>query len=438
MKDYQFYHIYPLGMLKERRIKDLKAYTEHLKTLNINAIYLGPVFYSVSHGYDTIDYLQVDPRLGTNEDLYDYVAHCHSHGIDIILDCVFNHVSREFFAFKDVLINGSTSSYKDWFFIDFGSNSSYQDGFSYKNWDGHDSLVKLNLQNPSVRAYLIDTARCWIRWFNIDGIRLDAADVMDRSFLRELNDTLKQESPDFFILAEMVHGDYYKMITEIGITSVTNYECYKGLYSSLNDKNYFEIAYSFKRLFETYDTCIADLQDGRPMLYNFCDNHDVNRIASVLNQERLLYPLYIMLYTMPGYTSLYYQSEFGKKGIRSSWSDEALRQPFYTNEIEPEHAIYRLLKRLSQVRKEHHVLFGGTYKQLILTHECIGYVREDKNEKIVILINSSDTVRTLSTEECKNVEKVIGKTGYDLLDGQQVSPESIILYPNWGCLLTAR
>lgn len=428
MKNYQFYHIYPLGMLNGRPISALNGYLEHLKSMHINAIYLGPVFESESHGYDTIDYLNVDQRLGNNNDLSDFIKNCHESDIDVILDCVFNHVSRRFFAFIDVLKFGSQSQYVNWFNIDFSKNNNRNDGFSYQTWDGHDNLVKLNLCNADVKNYLFNVAKQWIRSFDIDGLRLDAADVMDRSFIRELRSQMKQEKEHFFVLAEMVHGDYFKMIEDTQIETVTNYECYKGLFSSLNDKNYFEIAYSFKRQF-------GDGREQTKLLYNFVDNHDVNRVASVLTDPKMIYPLYIMLYTMPGLTSLYYKSEFGALGVRDSSSDKQLRMPYELTEIDKSNPLYMTLTKLSLIRKQHTALCSGVYKELILSHQQIGYMRQSKEETLIILINSSEQPYQLKPNEVKILVSQIGETCYDLLDQKSVSLNSMVLYPFWGRIL---
>jgi len=424
MKNYQFYHIYPLGMLKNQTLPYLHGFIPHLKSMNINGIYLGPVFSSVHHGYDTIDYLNVDQRLGTNDDLYTLIKDCHQNEIDVILDCVFNHVSREFFAFQDVLVNRQHSRYQHWFHLDFNRNNQRNDGFSYNTWDGHDDLVKLNLRDADVINYLIDVATKWVEWFDIDGLRLDAADVMDREFIRRLTEKMRQLKKDFFIVGEMVHGDYTKLIQDTGIDSVTNYEAYKGLYSSLNDVNYFEIAHSFKRLF-----------NGK-RLYNFVDNHDVNRVASVLKEERFLYPLYLMLYTMPGYTSLYYKSEFGAKGMRSSTSDSDLRKPFTIEEIDHENPIYQMIQRLSTLRNELPVLSEGAYEELIVEHQLIGYFLSNSKSSVVVLINSSSSPIVLNSSITQKIVNRLGVSIYDHLNREQLSKSNMTIYPNWGRILS--
>ncbi|MFY0574859.1 alpha-amylase family glycosyl hydrolase [Cystobacter fuscus] len=275
----------------------------------MNALYLGPVFESSSHGYDTADYSKVDRRLGTNADLSRLVAAMRAAGIRVILDGVFHHVGRDFWAFRDVQVHGERSRYRDWFSgLQFGKRSPYGDAFSYDGWSGHYNLVKLNLQNAEVRAHLFGVVEQWISEFGIEGLRLDVAEVMDVSFLRDLAAFCRRLRPDFWLLGEAIHGDYRRLGNPETLDSVTNYECYKGLYSSLNDRNYFEIAYSLQRQFGE-NGIYRDL-----LLYNFVDNHDVNRIASTLKDPAHLLPLHLMLFTIPGVPSIYYGSEWGQEG----------------------------------------------------------------------------------------------------------------------------
>ena len=184
-----FYHIYPLGLLGApelndhsqpmHRLPELKEWVDHMKACGFTALYLGPCFSSGSHGYDTEDYRRLDERLGDNEDLKDLVRYCHEQGMHVILDGVFNHTGRGFFAFRDLKEYREGSRFRNWYCnVNFWGNNEYNDGFSYENWGGHNMLPKLNLYEPEVRQYLFDTVRFWVSEFDIDGLRLDAADVL--------------------------------------------------------------------------------------------------------------------------------------------------------------------------------------------------------------------------------------------------------------------
>lgn len=253
-----FYQFYPMGFCGapfendgnlEHRILKVVDFIPHLKKMGIGAVYFSPIFESDTHGYNTRDYRKIDVRLGTNEDFKKVCEELHKEGIRVILDGVFNHVGRGFFGFKDVLEKRENSQYKDWFNINFGGNSNYNDGLWYEGWEGHYDLVKLNLKNPAVIDYLIESVRGWVKEFDIDGLRLDVAYMVDRDFLKRLRYETSQMKPEFFLGGEMIGGDYNQIMNDEMCHSATNYECYKGIYSSLNSMNLFEIMHSLNRQF---------------------------------------------------------------------------------------------------------------------------------------------------------------------------------------------
>lgn len=305
-----FYHIYPLGLCGAPRQNDLNTppvarlekiygWLDHIQSLGCNALYLGPLFESSSHGYDTADYYRVDRRLGSNEDLAKLTAECHRRGMKVILDAVFNHTGRDFWAFRDIQHHGGNSSYTGWYQnLHFNGHSPMGDPFQYESWAGHFSLAKLNLNHPDVKGHLFGAVRAWVEQFGIDGLRLDAADVMDHGFLQELSAFCRELRPDFWLMGEVVHGDYRQWANSRELDSVTNYEAYKSLYSSFNDANFFEIAYALNR-----QSGESGIYRGLK-LYNFVDNHDVNRIASQLKNQAHLYPLYALYFTTPGIPSI--------------------------------------------------------------------------------------------------------------------------------------
>lgn len=306
-----FYQIYPLGFCgapKENdgvtvnRIGKIADWADHIQKLGADAVYLSPIFESDRHGYDTRDYRKIDCRLGTNEDFAKVCETLHAHGIRVVLDGVFNHVGRGFWAFKDVQEKKWDSPYKDWFHIHFDGNSNYNDGFWYEGWEGHFELVKLNLRNPAVVDYLLDCVRSWVEEYDIDGLRLDVAYCLDHDFLRRLRQFTNGLKPEFFLVGETLHGDYNQWVNDQMLHSCTNYECYKGLYSSLNSMNLFEIVHSLKRQFGPENWT---LYKGKHLLC-FCDNHDVTRVASILQEPRHLPLIYGLMFGMPGIPCLYY------------------------------------------------------------------------------------------------------------------------------------
>ncbi len=326
-----FYHIYPLGLAgapkenaygePEHRLNTLLPWIDHIRSIGCNAIYIGPLFESVGHGYETTDYKKLDSRLGDNEDLKNFVAECHKKEIRVIFDGVFNHTGRDFFAFKDIKEKREGSQYKDWYCnVNFWGNNEYNDGFSYDNWGGYNLLVKLNQRNPAVKDYICDVIRFWVSEFDVDGIRLDAADVLDFDFMKALRHVANEVKPDFWLMGEVIHGDYSRWVNEGTLHSVTNYQLHKALYSGNNDHNFFEIAHTVKRLYE-----MGSNNPNGFKLYNFVDNHDVERIYTKLNNKAHFTPVHILLYTLPGIPSLYYGSEFGIEGRKEKFSDDSLR-----------------------------------------------------------------------------------------------------------------
>ncbi len=393
-----FYHIYPLGFCgapasndfhspAEPRLGKIFGWLDHIQGLGANALYLGPLFESSRHGYDTADYFWVDRRLGSNELLKDLVRECHTRGMRVILDGVFNHVGRDFWAFRDVLEKGQSSVYCNWFAgLSFDGRSPYNDHFTYEGWSGHHSLVKLNLHNPNVTSHLLQAVEMWIREFDIDGLRLDAADVVDRGFMQQLSSFSKNLHPDFWLMGEVVHGDYTQWANKEMLDSVTNYECYKGLYSSHVDKNYFEIAYALNRQFGG-----QGIYRGLP-LYNFADNHDVNRVASNLTEPAHLYPLYGLLFTMPGVPSIYYGSEFGLTGTRTDADDHLLRPTLeldFAKEHAPQHNLSAAITRLAHVRLTSDTLRHGEYHPLLVKAEQVAFMRHSAAERVVVVVNTS-------------------------------------------------
>lgn len=396
-----FYHIYPLGLTGAPRLNDysepvhrlntLLPWIEHLKKLGFTALYIGPLFQSVGHGYETTDYRTLDSRLGTNEDLKNFVAACHKAGLRVIFDGVFNHTGRDFFAFKDIQANRERSVYRDWYCnVNFWGNNEYNDGFSYDNWGGYNLLVKLNQRNPAVRDYICGVIRFWVNEFDVDGIRLDAADVLDFEFMKALRRTADEVKPDFWLMGEVIHGDYSRWANEHTLHSVTNYALHKALYSGHNDHNYFEIAHTVQRT--------NGLVPQHIKLYNFVDNHDVERIHTKLMNKAHYLPVHILLYTLPGIPSVYYGSEFGIDGRKERGSDDSLRPYIDLREhlgdykANPCTALIAALGRIhAEYRQD---LVWGDYRQLALTTQQYAFARG----RLIIAVNNSDGEAWINVE----------------------------------------
>ena len=394
-----FYHIYPLGLTgapKENsygepvhRLNTLIPWIEYIRNIGCTALYIGPLCESVGHGYETTDYKKLDSRLGTNEDLKAFVTECHAQGIRVIFDGVFNHTGRDFFAFKDIQKNREQSPYRDWYCnVNFYGNNEYNDGFSYDNWGGYNLLVKLNQRNPAVKDYICDVIRFWVSEFDIDGIRLDAADVLDFDFMKALRQTANEVKPEFWLMGEVIHGDYTRWVNEGTLHSVTNYQLHKALYSGHNDHNYFEIAHTVRRLYEMG----GNRPDGLK-LYNFVDNHDVERIYTKLQNKAQFFPVHVLLYTLPGIPSVYYGSEFGVEGKKERYSDDSLRPALqladYKNAI-TENPCTRLITALGRIRQQTKALSLGDYKELLLTNRQYAFSRDLNGTSVVVTVNNDE------------------------------------------------
>lgn len=390
-----FYHIYPLGLTgapKENdygtpvhRLNTLLPWIDHIKEIGCTALYIGPLFESVGHGYETTDYKKLDSRLGTNEDLTNFVKACHDKGIRVIFDGVFNHTGRDFFAFKDIQKNRENSPYVNWYCnVNFGGNTEYNDGFSYENWGGYNLLVKLNQRNPEVQNYICDVIRFWVSEFDIDGIRLDAADVLDFDFMRVLRHTADEVKKDFWLMGEVIHGDYSRWVNGQTLHSVTNYALHKALYSGHNDHNYFEIAHTIK-----YLQNMGDLD-----LYNFVDNHDVERIHTKLQNKAHFAPVHVLLYTLPGVPSIYYGSEFGIDGKKEKFSDASLRPVLdlkdYADAV-TKNPCTALIAALGKVRQGTPALSYGSYSELALTNRQFAFARDLDGVRVIVTVNNDDS-----------------------------------------------
>lgn len=421
-----FYHIYPLGLTgapkenKEEkvvhRMRELLPWIDHMKELGVTAVYIGPLFESTTHGYDTRDYKMVDRRLGDNEDFKEFVQKSHEAGIRVVVDGVFNHTGREFAAFCDIQRNREGSRYCGWYKgINFGWNNPYNDGFGYEAWRNCFELVNLNLSNQEVRDYLLDVIRFWIKEFDIDGIRLDCADCLDFEFMKQMRRVTVQEKEDFWLMGEVIHGDYARWANDEMLHSVTNYELHKGLYSGHNDHNYFEIAHTIRREFDEN----GGIYRGRT-LYSFVDNHDVDRIMSKLNNKDHIYSVYTLLYTLPGIPSVYYGSEWGIEGRKVGANDDGMRPKLDLAEMEEQNAYPKLtayIQALGELRKGNEALAEGKYRELVLTNRQYAYARIHEKEAVVVAVNNDEAPAYLS------VPLPIAGACVDAFTGEELSAE---------------
>lgn len=400
-----FYHIYPLGLCGApeknsyeapvHRLNEIRGWIDHIAAIGCTALYIGPLFESSGHGYETTDYRRLDSRLGTNEDLREFVALCHKKGLRVIFDGVFNHTGRDFFAFRDLLEKRENSPYKDWYCnVNFWGNNEFNDGFSYDAWGGYNIMAKLNQRNPQVIDYIADVIRFWVSEFDVDGIRLDAADVLDFAFMKRLREVADEVKEDFWLMGEVIHGDYSRWANDETLHSVTDYALHKALYSGHNDHNYFEIAHTVKRQ-------LGLVPEGL-RLYTFVDNHDVERIMSKLNNKAHYTPVHILLYALPGIPGIYYGSEFGIEGKKTYGTDAPLRPHLdladYADSLQ-KNPCTQLIAALGRIYHDVPELSGGDYRELSLTTGQYAFARNS----VIVTVNNADQAADFDVEASADV-----------------------------------
>ena len=420
------YQIYPLGLcgaprqndgVQAHRILRVKEWAAHIRELGATCVLFNPVFESDAHGYDTRDYNRLDCRLGTKEDFQQVCAALHEAGLKVMLDGVLNHVGRGFWAFRDVQEKKWDSPYKDWFHISFDGDTGYHDGFWYEAWEGCYELVKLNLKNPAVREHLFDAIRGWVREYDIDGLRLDVAYCLDLDFLAALRELANTVKPEFVLMGETLHGDYNRWMNDRACHAVTNYECYKGLYSSFNTGNMHEIAYSLNRQFGSEPWC---LYTGKhPM--SFLDNHDVTRIASILTDKNCLKPAYGLLFGMPGVPAVYYGSEWGVVGEKKS-GDDALRPAIET----PEHnELTDWITALAGARTASPALCSGSYRNILVQPKQLIFERRCGDDRVLVAINAdSQPYHAHFDAQAGMAVDIITGDAHDFGGGSELEPYS--------------
>lgn len=427
-----FYQIYPLGFcgapfendgILEHRLLKVKEWIPHMKKLGINAIYFSPLFESDTHGYNTRDYRMVDKRLGTNEDLKEVMNVLHQNGIKVILDGVFNHVGRGFWAFQDVLQKRENSEYKNWFMLNFQGNSPYNDGLWYEGWEGNYDLVKLNLGNEEAVVHILESVEYWINEFDIDGLRLDVAYCLSPEFAKRLRSFCESKKQDFFLVGEMLHGDYKRLVSDEMLHSATNYECYKGLHSSFNALNMYEIIHSLLRQFGPEDwTLYRDKH-----LFSFVDNHDVTRVASILSEERHLPLIYALAFGMPGIPCVYYGSEWGAKAQKSE-GDPALRACFEQPEW---NVLTEWIAKLSEAKKHSDALQYGSFRSVVLNNKNCIFERKTDTERVLVAINADNTEFVAHFDAgCGRAIDLITGEEHDFGGGSMLPPYSAYF---WKC-----
>ncbi|MET0864092.1 MAG: alpha-amylase family glycosyl hydrolase [Nakamurella sp.] len=390
-----WWQVYPLGFLGaeqtalpsgsavEHRLPRLLPWLDYLVELGCNGLALNPVFASESHGYDIVDHLVIDTRLGDDGDIDQLIAACHDKGIRVLFDGVFNHVGRAFPGFLDVIANGRASAWAEWFDIDWDADGP--DGFGYRTFEGHGGLVALNHDSPAVADYVVSVMEHWLDR-GIDGWRLDAAYAVPLPFWRSVTDRVRGRFPDAWFVGEVIHGEFGDWVSEGGLDSVTQYELWKSVWSSLNDSNFFELAW-------TLDRHRQFAKEFVPL--TFVGNHDVTRIASKLEDIRHLPHALVVLFTVPGVPSIYYGDEQGFRGVKEDriGGDDAIRPAFPADpsELAPDGSpIYRLHQELIGLRRREPWLVSAELEVLEKANEHLVFRLRSGSAALTVVLNVDD------------------------------------------------
>jgi cyclomaltodextrinase len=377
-----WWQIYPLGFVgaypgdpaptaDEHRLRRIVEWLDHAIELGASGIALGPIFASRTHGYDTADHYRIDPRLGDDADFDHLVAEAHRHGLRVLLDGVFNHVGTDFARPEWLRRRGSV----------------------FDTFEGHGELIALNHDDPDVVTYVVDVMTHWLGR-GADGWRLDAAYAVPDRFWAQVLPRVRQAFPDSWFVGEVIHGDYSARVRDAGFDSVTQYELWKAIWSSLNDGNFHELDHALARHNEFLD-------DFAPM--TFVGNHDVTRIASRLENTRHLEHALVVLLTTGGIPSVYAGDEVAYRGVKEErfGGDDAVRPEFTSPLMGIDahgHDVFRLHQYLIGLRRRHPWLHLARTSQLQLTNRQYVYQTRDGSDALLVALNVDASPMPLSLQ----------------------------------------
>lgn len=393
-----WWQVYPLGFVGafpsaqppgpgEHRLTRLIDWLDHAIDLGASGIALGPVFASRTHGYDTTDHYRIDPRLGDDADFDRLIDEAHRRGLRVLLDGVFNHVGTDFPRYRDA-VEGRDALAALWFRGRPGR---------FHTFEGHGDLITLNHRNPAVADYTVDVMKHWLDR-GADGWRLDAAYAVPESFWAQVLPRVRAGHPDAWFVAEVIHGDYPGFVAASGVDSVTQYELWKAVWSSLNDGNFHELDWALQR-HNTFQDTFAPL--------TFVGNHDATRIASRLEHPDHLGHALVLLFTTGGVPSVYAGDELGYRGVKEdrAGGDDAVRPEFSAPPIALGSAdltsrdILNLHRYLIGLRRRHPWLHEARTSSLRLENR--GYVYETRHgdDAFIVALNVDDAAMALPVAE---------------------------------------
>lgn len=422
-----FWHVYPLGFVgafpaehppgpEEHRLGRLVEWLDHAVELGASGIALGPIFASRTHGYDTTDHYRIDPRLGDDGDFDRLVGEAHKRGLRVLLDGVFNHVGTDFERYRQV-VDGADRNASSWFRGRPGR---------FHTFEGHGELITLNHRNAAVVDYVAGVMKHWLGR-GADGWRLDAAYAVPEEFWAQVLPRVRECHPDAWFVAEVIHGDYVGFVDGSGVDSVTQYELWKAMWSSLNDGNFHELDWALQRHNEFL---------SRFAPQTFVGNHDVTRIASRLERSEHLVHALVLLFTTGGVPTVYAGDELGYRGVKEErvGGDDAVRPEFGLppaglDDVGAE--ILRLHQYLIGLRRRHPWLHEATTTALHLTNRGYAYRTGHGGDSLIVALNIDDAPMPLP------VASLIGGPAV-LIGGTAAPPEGVaedVVVPAQGWLL---
>ncbi|MCF4006841.1 alpha-amylase [Corynebacterium uropygiale] len=345
------------------------AWLDYVQQLGCDALMLGPIFRSVSHGYDTLDHYAIDPRVGTEEDARTLIAECHARGIRVIFDGVFNHV-----AATHPLVSS-------------GGPIKRTEAGDPVPWEGHEELVELDHSDPRTADMVTDIMLHWLR-LGLDGWRLDVAYAVPTAFWAEVTDRVRAEFPQAIFLGEMIHGDYVQLIDEGHLDSATQYELWKAIWSSIKDKNFWELAHALERHEEFSRGHILNI---------FVGNHDVDRIASVVGDGGAALAA-CFLFTLPGCPSIYYGDEQAFRGEKGEGfgADDPIRPPLPESPeklAEQGKWLWQVYHDLIAARRRHPWMSTATLEVRSKDNERIEYALSSAEGELTVQVDISEKFR---------------------------------------------
>jgi cyclomaltodextrinase len=395
VQDAVWWHVYPLGFVgAEReapadgvvhhRLGRLTAWLDYVVELGANGLALGPVFAASTHGYDTVDHSRIDPRLGDDADFDALVTAAHDRGLRVLLDGVFNHVGREHPAFRAVLEQGPAAPTAGWFRLRWPHGPDAEP--EHDTFEGHGQLVALDHSSPAVADWVTGVMTHWLDR-GADGWRLDAAYAVPASFWATVLPRVRAGHPEAYVVGEVIHGDYARVVAESGMDAVTQYELWKAIWSSLNDGNLHELAHALGRHDGFLDSFVP---------LTFVGNHDVTRIASRLTDPRHLPHALAVLFTVGGTPAVYAGDEQGFTGVKEdrAGGDDAVRPPFPDTPAglapfgEPTR---RLHQELIGLRRRHRWLHRARTTPLHRGNRQLSYAAAGDGHRLVVALNLADT-----------------------------------------------